>query len=95
MALNYSDRETLRPLLVPRLKEAVRKYLLYIIGGGGSPSQERIDWCKSNMTNIASLAEEMSQWCMSEPDFIDNGTAITDAALQSRVEAILVTKMPA
>ncbi len=89
MALNYSDRETLRPLLVPRLREAVRKYLLYVQGGGGSPSNERIAWCTANMQNISNIAEQASQYCMSEPDFIDGGTSIADAALQSRVESVL------
>jgi len=89
MALNYSDRETLRPLLVPRLREAVRKYLLYVQGGGGSPSNERIAWCTANMQNIANIAEQASQYCMSEPAFIDGGTSIADASLQSRVESVL------
>jgi hypothetical protein len=89
MALNYVDRETLRPLLVPRCKEAVRKYLLYVQGGGGSPSQERIDFCTASMTNLSGLAEQVSHYCTSETAFIDTGTSITDAALQSRVEVVL------
>lgn len=94
--LNYADREALRPVLVSRLKEAVRKYLLYVQGGGGSPSQGRIDWCTDNMPNIASLAEQLSHYCMSEPTFIAGGTSITDGALQSRVESVLQTHfMPA
>lgn len=87
--LNYADRETLRPQLVPRLREAVRKYLLYTQGGGGSPSQGRIDWCTANLPNVGALAEQLSHYCMSEPTFIAGGTSITDAALQSRVESVL------
>lgn len=89
MALNYSDRETLRPLLIPRLKEAIRKYLLYVQGGGGAPSPERVTYCTENMQNIDTLAQQLSHYCMSEPDFIDSGTSITDATLQSRVESVL------
>lgn len=89
MALNYVDRETLRPQLVPRVKEGVRKYLLYVQSGGGSPSQERITWCTANMTNLAPLAEQVSHYCTSETAFIDTGTSITDAALQSRIEVVL------
>lgn len=89
MALNYVDRETLRPLLVPRCKEAVRKYLLYVQGGGGSPSQERIDWCTTHMSKLDDLAQQISHYCTSETAFIDGGTSITDAALQSRIEVVL------
>lgn len=89
MALNYVDRETLRPLLVPRCKEAVRKYLLYVQGGGGTPGAERIAWCTANMPNLQSIAEQVSHYCTSETAFIDTGTSITDAALQSRIEVVL------
>ncbi len=90
MALNYADRETLRPMLLTRCKEAVRKFLLYTQGGGGTPSQERIDWCTSKLREVSIVAEEVSHYVTSEPDFIDTGTSITDAALQSRVESVLV-----
>jgi len=87
--LNYSDREALRPALIPRIREAVRKYLLYVIGNGGNPSAERKEWCRVNMQNIAQLAEQVSQFCMSETAFIEGGTSISDAALSSRTEYVL------
>ena len=94
--LNYSDRETLRPKLVPRCTEAVRKFLLYTQGGGGSPAQNQIDWCTANVNNVASLGEQVSHYCMSEPTFIAGGTSISDAAISSRVEFVLNTYfMPA
>lgn len=89
MALSYQDRETLRPQLVPRIKQAFVKYLLYVQGGGGSPSPTRIAWCTANLPNADSYAQQLSVYVMSEPDFTDNGTSITDAALQSRVESVL------
>lgn len=97
MALNFSDRESLRPQLVPRLREAVRKYFLYVIGGGGAPSPERLAWVKSNMNNIGDWAEKVSQYCMSEQAFIDNGTSISDAVLSARAEFVLqnYTDLPA
>lgn len=96
MALNYNDMETLRPKLVPRCEQAVRQYLLYVQGGGGSPSQPRKDWCTAKMPDLANLAEQLSHYCLSEPTFIDGGTSITDAALQSRIENVLQTHfMPA
>lgn len=94
--LNYSDLETLRPKLVPRCTAIVRNRLLYVIGGGGEPAQNQIDWCVANMPNVNSLGEQVSHWCMSEPTFKEDGTAITDADLQSRVENVLNTYfMPA
>lgn len=88
--LNYQDREVLRPALTPRIREAVRKYLLYVQAGGGNPSAERIDWCTNNLAGVDSLAGQLSHYCMSEPTFIAGGTSISDAALQSRVESVLV-----
>lgn len=87
--LNYSDRETLRPKLVPRCVEAVRKFLLYTQGGGGTPSTGRVDWCTDNMNNLQSIGEQVSHYMMSEPTFIEDGTSITDAEIQSRVETVL------
>jgi len=89
MALNYSDRDTLLPKLYPRVTEAIRKYLLYVAGGGGTPSPERLAWAESNMKNIAQYAHEVLPWLASETAFIDGGTSITDAEIQSRVETIL------
>ena len=94
--LSYDDMETLRPKLVPRIKQAVVKYLLYVEGGGGSPSQGRIDWAKSNLSNADQLAQQLSPYMMSEPTFQAGGTTITDAAIQSRTESVLQTYfMPA
>jgi hypothetical protein len=88
--LNLADRETLRPGLIPRIKQSVIKYLLYTQGGGGSPSANRIAWCKDNLPNADTLAQQLSNYCMSEPTFIAGGTSISDAAIQSRVESVLI-----
>lgn len=94
--LNLADRAALRPNLLPRLRMAIIKYLLYVQGGGGDPSQDRVTWCTNNMPNIPNLAEQISYYCISEPTFIAGGTSITDGALQSRVEFVLRTYfMPA
>ena len=89
--LSYADRETLRPQLLPRIRQSLDKYFLYIVGGGGSPSADRIAWVKSNVVNIASLAEQLSHYVMSETGFIQGGTSISDDAISSRVEAVLVS----
>lgn len=108
--LNYSDCETLRAKLVPRVVTAIRKFLLYTQGGGGSPSQTRKDWCTANISNVGSMAEQLSHYLMSEPGFLgvitrgatpaddtwSGGTDISDAAIQSRVEYVLTSySMPA
>lgn len=86
--LNYDDRETLRPQLVPRIKQAFVKFMLYVQGGNGH-SQARQDWATSNIVNAQQYAEQLSPYVMSEAGFIQGGTSITDAALQSRVESVL------
>lgn len=93
--LNLADREALRPALVPRLRQAVTKFLLYT-QGNGSASAERKAWCTANLPSVSSLAEQLSHYCVSEPTFIAGGTSITDAALQSRIESVLQSHfMPA
>jgi hypothetical protein len=89
MALNYSDRATLLPLLSSRVSEAIRKYLLFIEGGGGGSSQGRQDWAAENLKSIPTLTTEVLPWISSETDFIDTGTSISDGAIQSRVETVL------
>ncbi len=94
--LNYADQETLRPQLVSRCKVAVRKFLLYTLGGGGSPSPARIAWSEENLANLDSLGAQMSNYMTTEPDFLQGGTSIGDAAIQSRCEFVLTTYfMPA
>jgi hypothetical protein len=94
--LNYADKEALRPYLVPRIKEAARKYLLYVQGGGGNMSQNRKDWCTANIANLDSISQQLSNYLMSEPTFIAGGTSITDAAIGIRVESVILTHfMPA
>ncbi len=87
--LNLNDRDRLRPELLPRVRQALTKYLLYVQGGGGSPSQDRITWCTENLTNINVITEQLSHYVVSEPTFIAGGTSITDASIQSRVESVL------
>lgn len=90
MALSLEDRERLRPYLVPRIRQAIIKYFLYALGVG-TPTfgANQITWIKDNMDETASIAEQVSIYVMSEQDFIDDGTAITDTALQSRVESVI------
>lgn len=101
--LNYADRETLRPLLVPRIKQGVIKFLLYIAGGGGTPSDARKAWAIANLSNAQQLAEQISPYMMSEPGFLGTitrgattaddtwtgGTSISSDDLQSRIEQVL------
>lgn len=89
MALNFADRDTLRPALVPRLRQVVEGFLLYTANGGGSPSTARLAWCQTNLSNVNDLAEKLSHWCMTETAFIDGGTSITDEQLKSRGEYVL------
>ena len=94
--LNLADRDRLRPDLVSRIRQAVTKFLLYTQGGGGAPSNARIVWCTENLTNVSMIADQLSHYVMSEPTFIAGGTSISDAAIQSRVESVLVARfMPA
>lgn len=90
MALSLEDRERLRPYLVPRIRQAIIKYFLYAVGVGTPTfSENQLTWIKDNMDETAGIAEQVSIYVMSEQDFIDDGTAITDAALQSRVESVI------
>lgn len=95
MALNFDDQETLRPQLVPRIKQALRKFLMYVQGGNGH-STARQEWATANMANLTTLSEQLSHYVTSESAFIDTGTSITDAAISSRIESVLADHfMPA
>lgn len=87
MALNYEDRETLRPHIVGRCKEAVRKYALYLLGATPTVGQQA--WAENAMPNLQQWAENLSHYVTSETAFIDGGTSISDAAIQSRIESVL------
>lgn len=93
--LNYSDRETLRPHLVPRIKQAFIKFMLYVAAGNGH-SSDRQAWAKTNLANAQQYADQISTYVMSETGFIQGGTSISDAAIQSRTESVLTSYiMPA
>lgn len=88
MALNYEDREALRPRIVSRCKEAVRKYALYLLGLE-TPTTAQKEWAENTMPNLDQWAENMSHYVLSETDYINNGTSISDASIQSRIESVL------
>lgn len=88
MALNYADRETLRPQLIPRIKEALRKYFLYVQGDGNA-SAERKTWVTTKMIDLSQMSEQLSHYITSETAFIDTGTTITDGAIGARIESVL------
>jgi len=92
--LSYEDMETLRPRLIPRIKQAIVKYLLYVQGTLTADNQKA--WVTSNLSFIDQLAQQISPYMMSEPTFVQGGTSISDADIQSRVEYVINTYfMPA
>lgn len=94
MALNYQDRLTLLPQLRPRVEHAIAKYALYLLGGTPTAGQEA--WARGALADLAGTASRTLPYLLSEPQFEGTdanapgviGTAISDAAIQSRVEAV-------
>lgn len=85
MALTYADRLAVRPLLLPRIKGAVANYANYLLGG--SPTEEQRAWARGALSSVDSMAERVSYYVLNTPEFISDGSGISDAVLNGVVEA--------
>ena len=93
MALNLADRIAVRRVIVDRCTAVVANYALYILGEAGNTANHvnRIGWAREAIRSPGSVGESVSWYVLNQPDFINNGSSITDAALQGAVEAAVNT----
>jgi hypothetical protein len=88
MALNLADRLAVRHVIVDRCTAAAIKYALYLLGNGASTVPQK-NWAKSAMLEASLVGDRVSFHVLDQPDFINNGSDITDAVLQSAVETAI------
>lgn len=90
MPLNLADRLAVRLIIVPRCTAAAVKYALYLLGNPTpTPTLPQKNWAKATMLESSLVGDRVSYHILDQPDFINGGSDITDAALQSAVETAI------
>ena len=89
MALNLNDRLVVMtsPAMQTRLTAAVAKYALYLLGG--SPTTPQLAWAREAIRVPANVGNQVGFHLLDNTDFLDDGSDITDGALQGAVEAAI------
>jgi hypothetical protein len=90
MALNLADRIAVRQVILDRCTAVVANYALYILGNGASTT-EQLAWAREAIRNPAEVGERMSWYVLNQGDFINDGSAIADAALTGAIENAINT----
>lgn len=88
MALNLADLYAVRRVVVDRCTAAVTNYALYILGNVNATTEE-LAWAREAMRSPASYGEQTSYYLLNQPDFVNNGSDITDASLKGSVETAI------
>lgn len=88
MALNLADRIAVRANIVPRCTAAVTNYALYILGNATATVPQK-GWAREAMRSPGSIGESVSWHVLNQPDFIEGGSSISDAALTGAVETAI------
>jgi hypothetical protein len=91
MGLNNADKLVIRQTIVPRCAAAVANFALYILGEdqGAANHANRYAWAKDAIGNVNALGDRMSWHVINQADFIENGSGVADATIQSAVEAAI------
>jgi hypothetical protein len=88
MALNLADRLAVRAVIVPRCTAAVANYALYILGNQAATAPQKA-WATGAIQSPASVGDRVSYHVLNQPDFIADGSGISDATLGGAVEAAI------
>jgi hypothetical protein len=88
MALNFDDRKSVLAdqIMQSRIASLVLNYATFLQGDGGSTVGEK-SWAKAAAVNPNGVARDVSNYIFSWPDFIADGSGVTDGSLKSAVEA--------
>lgn len=96
MALNYADREAIRPLIVPRCTGIALNYAIYLMNLPSATDAQKA-WAAVASTNPDQFGREASYHVTREVNFAGDenteaaGSGISDANLLTAVEAALNT----
>lgn len=84
MALNTTDRLAILPLLLTRIEGIVSDKALYILGLQSATQPEK-DWALTAVRDTKAMAQRVSKFIANDPEFVANGSGISDAALSTAV----------
>jgi hypothetical protein len=94
VALNFADREAIRPLIVPRCTGIVINYALYLINHEPATAAEKA-WARNALSSPAAIGQAVSYHVMNQAAFAGTdvtegaGSGISDADLLSAVESAI------
>lgn len=93
MALNFADRYAVRRIIVDRCTAIVANYALYILGEDGNTANHtnRLGWAREAIRAPASVGDSVSYHVLNQPDYISDGSSISDTTLQGVVETAINT----
>ncbi len=90
MALNVLDRVAVRQNIISRCAAIVSNYALYLIGNVEATANQKA-WAVVAARTPQSWGEQVSWYVINQPDFISDGSGITDATLTGAVETAINT----
>jgi hypothetical protein len=88
MALNLADRMAVRQVILTRCEAAVTNYALYILGNVEA-TQNQLGWAREAIRTPKAVGDAVSYHILNQPDFIDNGSGISDATLSGAIETAI------
>jgi hypothetical protein len=88
MALNFDDRSSVLAdqIMQSRIEGKVRNYAVFLANDGGSTAGEQ-SWARQAALNAGGVARDVANYIFDLPEFISDGSSITDADLKNAVEA--------
>ena len=92
MALNLNDRIAVRRNIIDRCTAAVVKYANYILGNQAATTPQ-LAWAREAIRSPQSVGDQVSWYVLDQPDYISDGSGITDQALQGAIEAAINTHL--
>ena len=90
MALNLADRIAIRKVIVERCTAVVANYALYILGNVNATVGQK-GWAREAIRSPASVGDSVSWHVLNQPDYISDGSSISDATLTGVVETAINT----
>lgn len=90
MALNLADRIAVMETLRPRVIAVCVNYALYLLGTQ-APTAAQLSWARNAMRSPDGTGEQLKPYILNDPNFIADGSGMTDAQLTGVVEAAINT----
>lgn len=94
MSLNLADRIAILAVIRPRVKAAVLNFALYILGEATNTVNHanRLAWARDTLRagGGEQATESLLPYMLNEPNYLDNGSSVTDVQITGHVETAIV-----